>query len=159
MIFAGIKLPRKLARHVGNLSATIQVLLTELVLAVEGQEDRARSEAGKLDYAMRNKRATEKLERELQAYLAATKLPTEDAAIGLAASVGRSTGEIAEFFEIEQMYAMRRLCAIRKRAASFKPRRSRVRQMVQLCFAFLAEPEEAAAEVFEVFADAARRRV
>lgn len=119
MIFSSLKLPAKLQRAATNLSATVQTLLTEIILYAEGFDDRARSEGGKLDYAMRNKRATALLSEQLKTLL--TDDSADDVAIGVASLAGRSTKEIAEFLGLQQHYVMRRLCAIRKVAAKTKP--------------------------------------
>lgn len=159
MMFAGTKLPSKLQRAVSNLSTTVQVLLSEIVLAVEGLDDRARSEAGKIDYAHKNKRATQLREQQLTDFLNARRIGSEDAAIAVSASAGRSTREIAEFLGIDQLYAMRRLCAVRKQAAVYKEKRQRIRETVQLCFSFFraTPPTQDEADVLEVFAEAARK--
>lgn len=161
MIFAGIKLPRRLQRHVANLSSTVQVLLSEIVLAVEGYGDPEMRKADtEFKWAdLKGKKDATKINAQLQQYVDYNKLKPEDAAIASAALAGRSTAEVAEFFGINQMYAMRRLCSLRKQADKFKPivRRERIRSMVQLCFRFVMDPEADDAEVLEEFAEAARR--
>lgn len=159
LIFSGLKLPSKLSRAVNSVSTTVQVLIAEIIMHAEGLNDRDRSEAGKLDYAMRNQRATELLEKQLQDFLCSRKLKPEDAAIAMAASVGHSTREIADFFDMSQLYAMRRLCAIRKQAADYKRRRDRVKDIAQLCFAFFRSPEptQDQTDVVEIFSEAQNR--
>lgn len=138
-------LPNHLRRHLVNLSATIQVLVGEIILSVEGlQAEASRKAATELETALRNKRATEQLHKQLTEYLQHHQLPTEDAAIAFSASAGRSTAEIAKFYGFEQNYVRRRLCAIRKSAAKWQ---APVEQMELFD----------GGEVLELFAEAQRR--
>ncbi len=108
-----MKLPRTLQRRLANLSSTIQELVCNMVLAIEGYtEEPDRKAQTEYEYAQKNKRATEQLALQLREFLGDTV--ADDVAIAIAADAGRSTREIALFFELEQPYVMRRLCAIRK---------------------------------------------
>ncbi len=115
------KLPSQLRRHFVNLSATIQVLVGEIILSVEGlQAEANRKAATELETSLRNKKATEQLNEQLSGYLTCNTLPPEDAMIAISTSHGRSTKEIADFLGIEPRYVMRRLCAIRKSVAEWR---------------------------------------
>lgn len=142
---AEFKLPRQLRRHFANLSTTIQVLIGEIVLSVEGLHAEANRKAQtELEAALRNKKATAQIADKIQAFLGETV--ADDVAITVAANAGRSTREIADFYGMEQRYVMRRLCAVRKGVAKWpgKPH----------------EPHEdmnEGGEVLELFAEAQRR--
>lgn len=116
-MFDGIKLPRKLQRHVANLSTTVQVLLSELVLYVEGhQHGQMRKAETEYKWALETgKKHAALLADQLQGFVGNRKC--DDVAIAVAASAGRSTGEIADFLGMEQEYVMRRLREIRRMAA------------------------------------------
>ncbi len=116
MIFAGLKLPAKLQRHVANLSATVQVLLAECILYAEGVEDRARTEGGKLDYALKSKKETSLLAEQLKQFLLVSQ-SSDELAIATAASNGKSTRQIADFLGFEQRYVDRTLLKVRREAA------------------------------------------
>lgn len=139
------KLPNQLRRHFVNLSATIQVLIGEIVLSVEGlQAEANRKAATELETALRNKKATEQLNEQLSGFLTCHQLASEDATIAAGTAAGRSTKEVAEFLGIEPRYVMRRLCAIRKSVAGW---RAPIEQ----------EELHAGGEVLELFAEAQRR--
>lgn len=144
MIFAGLKLPRKLQRHVANLSSTVQVLLSEVILYAEGLEAEANLSTGaKLKSVMKAKKSTELIAEQLTSAIGET---AEDMAIAVAAAAGRSTKEIAEFLSFEQAFVMRRLCAIRKTAEKeWKHRQEEPRAKGD------------GAIVLEIFAEAQRR--
>ncbi len=116
------KLPSKLKRHFANLSATIQTLIGEIVLSVEGlQAESNRNASTEFEEVRSSQKATAALQDQLQAYLSQEKLSPTDAAIAVATAAGRSTREIADFHGFEQRYVMRQLCAIRKQIAKWNP--------------------------------------
>ncbi len=142
------KLPRQLRRHFVNLSATIQVLIGEIVLSVEGLQAEANRKAQtELDTALRNKKATELLAEQLRTFLdgAGGSATADEVAYVIAAASGRSTREIADFFGAEQRYVMRRLCAAHKAAGAYAPPHDPHEHMDQV------------GEVLELFAEAQRR--
>ncbi len=111
------RLPANLKRHFVNLSVTIQQLITEIVLTIEGmpaQENRA--EDAKLEQSARARRANEAICNKLRDFIAAHQLLNDDAAIAMATANGRSTGEISDFLGLEQRYVRSRVHAIRKSA-------------------------------------------
>jgi hypothetical protein len=142
------KLPRQLRRAFVNLSATVQVLIGEIVLSVEGLHAEANRKAQtELEAALRNKKATEKLAEQLRTFLdgAGGSLTADEVAYSIAAASGRSTREIANFFGAEQRYVMRRLCAAHKAAGTYSPPHEPHEDMTE------------GGEVLELFAEAQRR--
>ena len=138
------KLPSSLRRHFVNLSVTIQQLIGEIVLTVEGMPSSDnRALDAKLEQAARARRANEKFGEQLKDFLACHTLSPTDAAIACATLNGRTTRQIAEFIGVEFEYAMRRLMHIRKLVAKWHP----VEEI---------EPREGA-DVLELFAEAQRR--
>ncbi len=145
MIFAGLKLPRRLQRHVANLSSTVQVLLSEVILYAEGFEAEANLSTGaELKSVMKAKKSTELLAEQMKELVSDSS--ADDVAIAVCAAAGRTTREIADFLALEQAYVMRRLCSIRKIAEKAWQKRP-------------AEPEARGigATVLELFAEAQRR--
>jgi hypothetical protein len=139
------KLTGSLRSHFLNLSNTIQVLIGDIVLAVEGMHHEAvRREEARYDQAARARRANELSNDRLREYLAEHKIDTTDATIGQCTVSGRSTHETAEFLGLEYRFVMRRLCALRKDVAKWKP-------------AIRHEPAPHSADVLELFAEAQRR--
>lgn len=138
------KLPSSLRRHFVNLSVTIQHLISEIVLTVEGMpssENRALD--AKLEQAARAQRANEKFNELLKDFLECHQLPPTDSAIAIATLNGRTTRQIAEFIGVEFEYAMRRLMHIRKLVAKWHPKED-------------IEPRDGA-DVLELFVEAQRR--
>lgn len=116
------KLPANLKRHFVNLSVTIQQLIGEIVLTIEGmpsQENRA--EDAKLEQSARARRANEAINNKLREFIQAHQLINDDAAIASATANGRSTGDIADFLGLEQRYVRNRVAAIRKAADVWRP--------------------------------------
>ncbi len=165
------KLPSKLQRHFANLSATIQTLFGECILAIEGLDaEPNRNARTEFEVATLSQKSTEQIAAQLQEFLshkAAARdiLDTVDGAIAVAAASGKSTREIAEFYGYKQRFVMRRLCAVQKliSAARVKPRSRPERFVRQLAFAWFGgqdpNTESDGAEIAEVFAMAQRRRV
>lgn len=146
------KLPNHLRRHFTNLSVTIQSLIGEIVLAVDGfPVTEPRTAQAEFETAVGTKYLTKKpieqMNDHLREFITCHQLSTEDATIALATVSGRSTKEIAHFLGLESRYVMRRLCAVRKAAAGWKPE-------VQLSFPFEDSGE---CDVIELFAEAQRR--
>ena len=116
------KLPANLRRHFLNLSTTIQQLIGEIVLTIEGmpaQENRA--EAAKVEQAARARRANEAINDKLRDFINAHQMSADDACIAAATANGRNTSEIADFLGLRQEYVMRRVNAIRKTVAAWNP--------------------------------------
>lgn len=142
-MFEALKLPRRLQRHVANLSATVQVLLSEVILYAEGLELDANRRAGtEFVTATKTKKPKEWLNEQLSAFLDANK--ADDIAIAFCAGSGRSTRQIANFLGLEQQYVKRRLFAIRKLAE-------------QHCPPAPEDEKRPDATVIEIFAEAQRR--
>ncbi len=164
------KLPSKLRRHFVNLSATIQTLFGECILAIEGLDAEPNRKAQtEFEVATLSQKSTEQIAEQLQAFLshkvvARETLDTVDGAIAVAAASGKSTREIAEFLGYKQRFVMRRLCAVQKLIVAAKVhKRSRPERFVrQLAFTFFGGQEiratDEGAEIAEVFAIAQRRR-
>lgn len=121
------KLPSRLRRHFTNLSVTIQQLVTEIVLTIEGmpsQENRA--EDAKLEQAARARRSNEFINERLREFINTHQMNADDAAIASCTANGRTTTEIADFLGLEQNYVMRRVNAIRKTVAAWNPETGKV---------------------------------
>lgn len=116
------RLPANLKRHFVNLSVTIQQLISEIVLTIEGmptQENRA--EDAKLEQSARARRANEAINDKLREFILSHEFINDDAAIATATANGRSTGDIASFMGLEQRYVRQRVGAIRKAVANWRP--------------------------------------
>lgn len=110
-----MKLPRQLQRKLLSLSTTVQELVCNIVLAVEGLDPEPQRKAQtEYEAAEKNKKATALIAERLNAIVGQSGAIVDDIAISCAANSGRSTREIAAFFGYEQSYVMRRLCAVRK---------------------------------------------
>lgn len=141
------KLPASLRNHFLNLSLTIQQLVGEIILNVEGMADRdVRAENAMLEQSARAQRANELINDHLKAFLANHQLDSDDAAIAVATASGRSTSEIADFLGLERRHVMRRVCAVRKSAVKWKPEKPD----------FFNAPYESG-EILELFAETAER--
>ncbi len=151
-------LPRSLRRHFVNLSSTIQVLIGEIVLAVEGMDAEPNRKAEtEYEDASRNKRATEQLAEQLRGFLEHERLDPTDSAIAVAASQGHTTREMSEFFGFKQAFVMRRLCAVMKRVND--KRRSQEREaaaQLQMSM-FDGRGQGVHPDVIGLFAEAQRR--
>lgn len=150
-----MKLPRQLQRKLLSLSTTVQELVCNIVLAVEGLDPEPQRKAQtEYETAEKNKKATALIADKLHGVLSHGGELVDDIAISVAADAGRSTREIAEFLGVEQSYVMRRLCAVRKvvdkahGCASFPSGDARS----QGCAS-----QPVGATVLELFAEAARR--
>jgi len=120
-MFEAFRLPRDLQRCVNNLSATVQVLLSEIVLHAEGLgRQQMRMASTEYEWALKTgKKYAEKIASDLDGLiLKRGKRKADDVAIAVAAAAGRSTSEIAEFFGFERHYIELRLNRIRKTAAN-----------------------------------------
>lgn len=156
-----MKIPKPLERKLHTLSVTVQELVCNIVLAIEGLEAEPQRKAQtEYETADSTKKATRLLNEQLKGFIEGRRIDPEDAAIAFAAISGRSTREVAEFFSMNQLYAMRRLCALRKQAAGWKPskRRRMIANVVQLAFSFMLDPSEDDIHVLEIFSEAQRAR-
>lgn len=137
-------LPSSLHRKFVNLSLTVQQLVGEIVLTIEGMPTSDnRAENAKLEQAARARRANELINEQIRSLLTCNRLSNEDGAIALATVNGRSTKEIGEFLGMETKKVMRRLCEIKRAAQRWRPMEQAEMQM--------------GGEVLELFAEAQRR--
>ncbi len=110
-----LNLPADLHRHFVNLSTTIQSLITEIVLTVEGMSDVSnRSDVSKIEQSAKASRANELIVEKLNELFSCNKLNNDDSAICLAAMNGKNVKQISDFFGMNVFYVRRRLCALKK---------------------------------------------
>ncbi len=139
-------LPATLHRKFVNLSLTVQQLVGEIVLTLEGMPTRDnRTETAKLEQAARARRANELITEQLRAFIACKQLGAEDSAIAVSTVAGRTTQQIADFCGLEARYVMRRLCQIKKLAQKWQP-------------VDVPIEEHEGGEVLELFAEAQGKR-